>query len=120
MILSIYISQQDTINHMKKTGTIQILSRRPKYSQNFINEDRRSNSFMSRLAICHASKRRVCIQKIYGDALASKTCNLCYNIPTNHYCRYTLPQSNVMIENEELEICGFVSCFECREKWGST
>ena len=47
-----------------KKWAIQISARRPKFSQNFINKDRRSNSCMSRLAICHASKRKVCIQKI--------------------------------------------------------
>ena len=73
---------------------------------------------MSELAICDAFKRRVCVQKICGDLLISKTCDFCHNIPTNHYCRYPLPGSNVVIENEELEICGLASCFECREKWG--
>ena len=67
----------------------------------------------------HASKRRVCNQKIYGDALVSKTCNFCSNVPTNHYCRHLLPGSNVVIENEQLDFCGLALCFECREKLGA-
>ena len=74
---------------------------------------------MSRLAIYHASKRRVWIQKICGYALASKICDFCNNIPINHYRRNPLPGSNVVIENEELDICELASHFECREKWGA-
>ena len=102
--------------HAKKQ-TIQKPARRPKYSQNSINKDRRIDSCMSRLAICHASKSRVCIQNICGDVLVNKTCNFCYSIPTNHYCRYPQPGSNVVIENEALEIYKLAPCFECKENW---
>ena len=44
--------------------------------------------------------------------MISKSCDFCNNIPTNHYCRYPLPGSNVVIENEVFDICELASCFE--------
>jgi hypothetical protein len=58
------------------------------------------------------------IKTIPGGALASETCDICHTMPTNHYCRFPLPSSNITIQGRESEpICGAVSCMECKEKW---
>ena len=77
--------------------------------------------------IIEASKRKrkqVVIKRIRpndpSSALVSKKCNYCGLLPSNHYCRKKKKGSGVVIEGEEEEeICGKLSCFACREKWGA-
>jgi hypothetical protein len=58
------------------------------------------------------------VLKILGSgALASKTCDSC-PMPTNHFCRFTLPSLNITIQGKEGKpICGAASCMECRLLW---
>ena len=57
------------------------------------------------------------LKKQNGGALASATCDFC-PMPTNHYCRFVLPSSNVTIEGREDEpICAVLACMNCKSKW---
>ena len=62
-------------------------------------------------------KKRV-LKLLPSGALASKTCDFCSPMPTNHFCRFALPSSNITIQGKEGKpICGAVACMNCKLLW---
>jgi hypothetical protein len=66
---------------------------------------------------CPAPKPKRVLKILGSGALASKTCDFC-PMPTNHFCRFALPSSNITIQGKEGEpICGAVACMNCKLLW---
>jgi hypothetical protein len=69
-------------------------------------------------AVDHPTPKPKRVLKILASgALASDTCDFC-PMPTNHYCRFTLPSSNISIQGKAGEpICGALACMNCKLLW---
>jgi hypothetical protein len=66
---------------------------------------------------CPAPKPKRVLKILGSGALASETCDFC-PMPTNHFCRFALPSSNITIQGKEGEpICGAVACMNCKLLW---
>jgi hypothetical protein len=57
------------------------------------------------------------LRKMGSGGFVSAQCHTCW-MPSNHFCRAVVPNSNVSIEGREHEsICGTLACMNCRSKW---
>ncbi len=93
-----------------------LYARRPGGTSTYVRPLERAT--LERAVDDHPTPKPKRVLKILGSgALETEKCDFC-PMPTNHFCRFTLPSSNITIQGKEGEpICGAVACMNCKLLW---